>query len=82
MPFASFNETRCLIPVDNLVSFIKLCIGDERSFNETYVVRGAEERSTKDVVVALFAVLDTKILLFRMPNKRCDLELISPGGWS
>jgi nucleoside-diphosphate-sugar epimerase len=69
LPFASIDNRRSLVAIDNLVSFLVLCLAHPRAANEAFLVSDGEDLSTGDLVRRVAAAIGKRARLFPVPPR-------------
>ncbi len=67
LPFASFDNRRSLVALDNLVSLILVCIDHDAAANQIFLVSDGEDLSTRDLVERLAAAMAKSSRLVPIP---------------
>lgn len=67
LPFGSTENQRSLLALDNLISFIILCLDHPRAANETFLLADEEDVSTKELIIKLAKAMDKKSRLLPIP---------------
>jgi len=67
LPLGTVNNSRSLIAIDNLVSFIILCALHEKSANEIFLISDNETLSTTELLRKIAKAFNKKALLFSVP---------------
>lgn len=67
LPFASIANRRSLVGVDNLVSFIIVCMEHPAAANQAFLVSDGEDLSTRELIRRLAAAIGTRARLFPAP---------------
>ena len=67
LPLGAVNNSRSLIAIDNLVSFIILCALHEKSANEIFLISDNETLSTTELLRKIAKAFNKKALLFPVP---------------
>lgn len=67
LPFGNVFNKRSFIALENLVSFILLCINHPKAANETFLVSDNEDVSTTQLLQKVARSCDSKILLLPIP---------------
>jgi len=67
LPLGTVNNSRSLIAIDNLVSFIILCALHEKSANEIFLISDNETLSTTELLRKIAKAFNKKALLFPVP---------------
>lgn len=73
LPFASIQNKRSFIAVENLVNFIQACLFDARAANETFLVADGIDISTTVLVNLLAEGMEKKLLLVKAPRSALRL---------
>lgn len=68
LPFASVDNRRSLVGIDNLVDFITVCMEHPAAANQTFLVSDGEDLSTRRIIERLAAALGTRARLFSVPQ--------------
>lgn len=69
LPFASINNRRSLVGIDNLVDFISLCVEHPAAGNQAFFVSDGEDLSTRRIIERLAAAFGTRARLFPVPQR-------------
>lgn len=69
LPFGSVDNKRSLVAIDNLVSFIVLCIEHPSAANEIFLISDGEDVSTTELIRKTARAMGKKIRLIPMPGK-------------
>jgi len=67
LPFGAVNNKRSFIALDNLIDFIILCINNELSFNEIFLISDCQDISTTDLIIKIFNAFRKKPILVPVP---------------
>jgi len=67
LPLGAVNNTRSLIAIDNLVSFVLVCIKHPKSANEIFLVSDDDDLSTTQFFGCVSEIFNGKVLLFPFP---------------
>jgi nucleoside-diphosphate-sugar epimerase len=67
LPFALLNNAKSFVSIDNLVSFIILCIKHSKSANELFVISDNEIHSTKQIIEKIAKSFNKKVIFFSIP---------------
>ena len=67
LPFATFDNQRSLVSLDNLIGAISFALNSERTGNETYLVADSEPVTFADIVASLRRGLGRPPRLFPVP---------------
>ena len=67
LPFLSINNKRSIIYVENLVSFIIICLKNDSAKNKTFLVSDALPISTPDLIKLISQFLKKNLKLFPCP---------------
>lgn len=67
LPFALLNNAKSFVSIDNLVSFIILCMNHPKSANEIFLISDNEILSTKQVIKKIAASLNKKVIFLPVP---------------
>jgi nucleoside-diphosphate-sugar epimerase len=67
LPFASIDNHRSLIALDNLVDFIRTCCIRPEAANRTWLVSDGEDLSTPELLTRLGVAFGKSTRLFRLP---------------
>lgn len=67
LPFGSLDNRRSLIAIDNLTSFISLCVSHPKAAGETFLVSDDEDVSTAELVRRIAAAEGRSITLWPIP---------------
>ncbi|MBM5461587.1 NAD-dependent epimerase/dehydratase family protein [Pseudomonas sp. P66] len=68
LPFASTNNARSMIALENLVDFITLCIYHQAAANETFLIADDEAFSTTEIVRYLASGMSRDIRFIPLPK--------------
>ena len=68
LPFASVDNRRSLLGLDNLVDFITLCVEHPAAGNQAFLVSDGEDLSTRRIIERLAAAFGTRPRLFPVPE--------------
>ena len=82
LPFKNVKNKRALVSLDNVVSFIKECVVNEKSKNQLYLLADVERPSTEDMINA-FATgmgIHAKIIYFPKSVMKLLLSAVGKGG--
>jgi nucleoside-diphosphate-sugar epimerase len=60
LPFGSIRNKRSLVAIENIVSFLTVCIDDERAKNELFLVSDDEDLSTLEITELLGQLVGRK----------------------
>lgn len=69
LPFGSINNKRSLVAIENIVSFITVCIEHERAENELFLVSDDDDLSTLEIVELLGKLIGKKPKTVDLPLK-------------
>lgn len=67
LPFASINNSRSLVGIDNLIDLILTCLDHPNATNQIFLVSDDDNISTCDLIRQLSAVFDKHVYLFSFP---------------
>jgi nucleoside-diphosphate-sugar epimerase len=67
LPLGAVNNSRSLIAIDNLVSFIILCVLHEKSVNEIFLISDNDTYSTTELLNKIAKAFNKQALLFTVP---------------
>ena len=67
LPLGAVNNSRSLIAIDNLVSFIILCVLHEKAVNEIFLISDNDTYSTTELLNKIAKSFNKKALLFPVP---------------
>lgn len=67
LPFGSIHNQRSLVALDNLVSFIVLCIDHPKAANEIFLISDGEDVSTTELLQKVASAFGKKALLLPVP---------------
>ena len=67
LPFGAIHNQRSFIALDNLISFIILCIDHPNAANEIFLISDGEDLSTTELLQKLSGAFSRKILLLPIP---------------
>ena len=81
LPLGSVKNKRSFIAVENLVSFIAICVCDPRAANEVFLVSDDDDVSTTEMLTKIAKVTGRSTILLPMPVVCLDflLRLIGKG---
>lgn len=68
LPFGSTNNVRSLVGLDNLVSFLSLCIQHPKAAGECFLITDGEDLSTRQLVEQIARHLGRSVLLLPVPE--------------
>ncbi|MDE1168507.1 MAG: NAD-dependent epimerase/dehydratase family protein [Pseudomonas sp.] len=68
LPFASIDNRRSMVAVENMVSFIQQCISHPAAANELFLISDGEDISTGEMIRQLAAALGRKANLVPFPD--------------
>lgn len=68
LPFASLNNKRSFVALENLVSFIETCIEHPQAKNELFLISDNEVLSTQQLVISLRKGMGRKANLIHIPQ--------------
>ena len=68
LPFASVNNLKSMVAVDNLVDLIICCIDHPKASGKTFLVSDGEDLSTSDLIIKLSKFMDKSPRLFQVPQ--------------
>lgn len=69
LPFASVDNTRSMVALDNLVSFIGLCVEHPAAANEMFLISDGIDVSTPEIISNLSKGMGRKGHLWSLPDK-------------
>ena len=75
LPFGSINNKRSLIAIENIVSFIIVCIEHQRAKNQLFLVSDDDDLSTLEIVELLGKFIGKKTKTVNLPLKLLWLVL-------
>ena len=67
LPLGAVNNSRSLIAIDNLVSFIILCVLHEKAVNEIFLISDNNTYSTTELLNKIAKTFNKQALLFTVP---------------
>ena len=67
LPLGAVNNAKSLIAIDNLVSFIILCVLHEKSVNEIFLISDNDTYSTTELLNKIAKAFNKQALLFPVP---------------
>ena len=67
LPLGAVNNARSLIAIDNLVSFIILCVLHQKSVNQIFLISDNDTISTTELLKKIAKAFNKKALLFPVP---------------
>ena len=67
LPLGAVNNSRSLIAIDNLVSFIILCVLHEKAVNEIFLISDNDTYSTTELLNKIAKAFNKQALLFTVP---------------
>ena len=67
LPLGAVNNSRSLIAIDNLVSFIILCVLHEKAVNEIFLISDNDTYSTTELLNKIAKAFNKKALLLPVP---------------
>jgi nucleoside-diphosphate-sugar epimerase len=67
LPLGAVNNSRSLIAIDNLVSFIILCVLHEKAVNEIFLISDNDTYSTTELLNKIAKAFNKQALLFPVP---------------
>ena len=67
LPFALLKNAKSFVSIDNLVSFIILCIKHPKSANELFLISDNEILSTKQIIEKIAISFNKKVIFFSIP---------------
>lgn len=68
LPFASLNNQRDLISIENLCTLISLTVTHPNAANQTFLASDGVSRSTKEIIQLLAKTQHKQISFFKMPD--------------
>lgn len=79
LPFGAIHNQRSLVALDNLVSFIMLCIDHPKAANEIFLIADGEDVSTTELLQKVAKALGKNTCLLPIPTRWMNLaaQLIS-----
>lgn len=69
LPFGSINNKRSLVAIENIVSFIIICIENKKAKNELFLVSDDEDLSTLEIIQLMGKLIGKNPRTFRLPVK-------------
>ena len=69
LPFGSIDNKRSLVAIENIVSFIIVCIEHQKAENELFFVSDDDDLSTLEIVEMLGKLIGKKPKTLKMPRK-------------
>lgn len=79
LPLDGIDNKRSLIHLDNLTSFIEVCINNDKAANRLFIVSDDEDLSTTDTIELIGYVLNKSPKMFKMPKWAIRIALIFIG---
>ncbi|MDO6678454.1 NAD-dependent epimerase/dehydratase family protein [Shewanella sp. 4_MG-2023] len=79
LPFGMINNSRSYISVDNLASFISLCIIHPKAANEVFLIADDGFLSTKELLINLRTSLGLKFFLVPIPRSVLNFSFLLLG---
>lgn len=79
LPFLLINNKRSFIALENLLSFIILCITHKAAANQVFLVSDNEDMSTKEFIFKLGEASNKSAMLFPVPKVLLKIILIMLG---
>ena len=78
LPFGSIDNKRSLVAIENMVSFIMVCIEHQRAGNELFLISDDDDLSTLEIVELLGKLIGKKPRTVKLPLKllRCILTIL------
>jgi nucleoside-diphosphate-sugar epimerase len=73
LPFGAIHNKRSFVGIDNLVSFIELCLKHPHAANETFLISDGEDVSTTELLRRAIHALDTNTSLLPVPVRLMNL---------
>jgi len=67
LPVGLINNKRSLIALDNIISFIELCIGHQNAANETFLVSDNQDLSTIEIVKLMGSFVGKRPRIIKLP---------------
>jgi len=67
LPLGAVNNARSLIAIDNLVSFIILCVLHQKSVNQIFLISDNDTISTTELLKKIAKAFNKKALLLPVP---------------
>ena len=68
LPFAGIKNSRSLVNIQNLCSFIELCLTHSKAAGEVFLVSDGKDLSTTELFEKIIRALDKKSYLFYLPE--------------
>ena len=68
MPFGLINNQRSLLFIENLISFIKICIESDSSDNHTFLISDDQDLSIFELIKIMKSILKSKSIIIPMPQ--------------
>lgn len=73
LPFGSLNNKRSMISIQNLISFITLCIENPNAANQTFLISDDDDISTKNLLQFLYKFFNKTPLFLPIPINLLNL---------
>lgn len=67
LPFGAVDNRRSFVALDNLISFIIHCIGNQKAANEVFLISDGEEITTTELLRKVATAFDKKTFLIPVP---------------
>jgi UDP-glucose 4-epimerase len=80
LPFASIQNKRSMVAIDNLVDLISLCVEHPKAANQIFLVSDEQDLSTPELIRLMAAVQGVKIWLIHVPLLLLKLIKLSAKG--
>lgn len=77
LPFGSLDNRRSLVAIDNLVSFIRVCISDLAAANQVFLVSDGDDMSITELIVEIARISGKHIVLIPIPKYILRLIFLS-----
>ncbi len=84
LPFGAINNKRSLVSIDNLISFIEVCLTHPNAKNEIFYVNDGNDLSTSELLRKLYKSFTNKTPLIPIPMNLINLlfKLIGKSNYS
>ncbi len=79
LPFRAINNKRSFIYIENLVSFLVLCIKHPRAANQTFLISDNDDQSTTSLIATIRTQLNKPICLLPIPKSILNILFILLG---
>ncbi len=67
LPFASINNKRSFIGVNNLCDLIMTCINNKKAYSQTFLASDNNDLSTSELAYKIASVINKKVIVFSFP---------------